>query len=151
MRPKQIHAYLNLAEVYKEQKQRKQAIAQLKEAIQRQPRLAALYHERGLLYQDGKNPELALQDFEKVIELFGTRDLTKTEVALLAEDHTRRGMILHERKQLASARQAYDVALKLRPDFPMALAARGTLSHEQGRHEEALRDFDAYLKKRPAM
>src|SRR5262249_31725263 len=120
----------------------------LDHAIRLQPGLAALYHQRGLIHRERKDADLALRDFDSAIRLFETRELSQGELALLAEDHTRRGMILHERKQFAAARQAYDTALKVRSDFTQALAARGTLFYEQGRYQEALRDFDAYLKKR---
>src|SRR5262249_22666100 len=128
MRPKQVHAYVNLAEVYMHQKKWDEAVAQLNQAIRLQPGFAVLLHERGLVHLKRKNAKLALDDFSSAIRLFEMRDdISRGEVALLAEDHTRRGMIWHEQKRLAAGGQAYDAALKLLPDFPLALAARGIL------------------------
>jgi serine/threonine protein kinase/tetratricopeptide (TPR) repeat protein len=147
LKPSQVQAYINLAEVYKERHQSDQAVAQLDRAIKLQPKLTTLYFRRGRLALELKDPSRALQDFDKVIRLLEPVAATPNERELLAETHAQRGRILHEQRRYDDAQEAYTAALKVLPDYPLALRSRGTLLYERQRYAEASRDFDAYLSK----
>jgi eukaryotic-like serine/threonine-protein kinase len=147
LRPDHFHAYHRLAQAYEEQKKYSEAITQLDRAIHREARLAILYHARGRLHLERQNPAKALPDFETAIRLAEAGSAAPFERGVLAEDHAQRGRILHQRGRVDEALAAYREALRIAPDYELALRSRGTLLYEQKRYQEAIKDFDAYLKK----
>jgi serine/threonine protein kinase/tetratricopeptide (TPR) repeat protein len=139
LRPREFQAYANLARVYQEQQNLDEAIAQMTAAIDRQPGMAALYRERGRIHLELKNLAAALADFDAAVQhgVLGSREL--------ANDHVWRGRVLHVLNREKDALQEYAIALSIDKDCTEARYWRGALFQEQGRHDSAIKDFDAYL------
>src|SRR5262249_16765918 len=65
---------------------------------------------------------------------------------LLAEVHVERGAALYQAGLQEEARQAYDAALKIVPNFAPALRLRGLVLLDLHRYGEAIHDLDSCLK-----
>ena len=83
----------------------------------------------------------ALQDVQETIQL------EPPGSKLLAADHTERGRILHAQKKYEAAVKAYDLALRIDPDYAAAHHDRGGALMESAQYAEAIRAFDNYLRK----
>jgi tetratricopeptide (TPR) repeat protein len=146
IKPNQYQAFANLAEVYQQQQEFDKAVKQLDSAIAaaaelvksgqlERPALRLLYHNRAWLHLDRKQPETALKDFKKAIE-----------VDAHAEDHAACGRILHSLQRYTEAISAYEAALQANSGHADAhLGLAWTLLKLEG-YKEALYSFDDYLK-----
>jgi eukaryotic-like serine/threonine-protein kinase len=146
LRPTEAATFVNLAQVYRDQKDFPQATAQLDEALRLQPHSAGLYRtrayfriERQDLRQDLPG---ALRDFEEAIRLEPPGSKQR-----LAEDHTERGLILVDLERPGEALQAYDRALAIYPEHASAHRFRGGVLLKLKRYAEAAHAFDEYMKR----
>jgi len=152
LKPKQVQAYVVLAEAHARQGDAPAALAAINKAVDLDPRQPHLYRLRAKLHDRAKNPDAALADYisASALEPAGTR------TSALANDHLERGSLLLRQFKFAEAIGAFDAALKVRPELLRARLLRSTalarLADRQpdpGKklktYEAALEDLDAYM------
>ena len=75
-----------------------------------------------------------------------------TELSIMSEDAAdwyRKGINLYKLGCLAEALDAYDEALKLKPDYIDAWYKKGVVLGKLERHEEAIRTYEEVIKLKP--
>ncbi len=141
----------------------------LKKAIAEQPSVGSLRTQMAMLYLAEGNEALAIQELEQAIELGEAPVREKSLLALtylrqkdfdkalstakeLAADHPKSvysqnlmGVILGARGEIAQARAAFTVALKLEPEFTPASLNLARLDVLSGRLNEARERLDGIL------
>jgi tetratricopeptide (TPR) repeat protein len=124
------------------------AVDQINKAIARATSLEvkALYRMRTQLYMDLHDPDAALRDLNKAIEVEGKRN----DSIDFAEDQFERGRILHLVERYGEAVTAYDEALRARPDYSEIHRYRGKALLELHNYREAVNSFNQYLARSPA-
>src|SRR5262249_51634371 len=95
------------------------ALAQLNKAIELQPKLGLLYHQRARLYHECGKPEQALQDCQSAIACCQTPLLTPSEKLVLADAYALRGVILLSlgKESGVETLQPLQDALEFQPDL----------------------------------
>jgi tetratricopeptide (TPR) repeat protein len=84
--------------------------------------LAAAYNNRGNAYDDSNQPDLAIKDYERAMEL-APEDATA---------YFNRGVTYYNKGDNSRAMPDFDEAIRLRPDYAKALTARGELKVSLG-------------------
>lgn len=97
------------------------------------------FNNRGLIYDDKEQYDLAIQDFDKAIEL-------KPDYA---EAFHNRGLTYYDKGQYERAIQDYDKAIQLKPDFALPFNARGNAYVDKGQYDLAIQDYDKAIQLRP--
>src|SRR5262249_9585074 len=137
-------AFLNLAQVYRQQDQSDKAIEQFNRAIHLRPDWAPLYRARAAANLDRKESTpapraRALADLEQAIRL------EPPNSPILALDHTSRARLLHQEARDEDALAACAAALKINPDYLDALRLRVELHRKQKHYAEVIRCCDELL------
>jgi tetratricopeptide (TPR) repeat protein len=116
-------------------KESEEALEGLREKAKHLPSLSEPFSEdqKRLLDEYGKKIEF--------LEAFG--------VPLESEDYFNRGVDLYQRDKYELALEAFDKAIKLKPDFAKAWSNRGLALGELGRYEEALKAFVKAIELKP--
>ncbi|MEZ5890465.1 MAG: caspase family protein [Xanthobacteraceae bacterium] len=117
------------------------AIAELNEAIGRNPRDRDLYYKRGQAFAERGKFALATEDFSQAIKL-DPND---------AEAFNNRCFVRAVTGELDAALPDCNEALKLRPGFIDALDSRGLTHLKLGQFDRAIADYDAALRLNPKM
>jgi serine/threonine protein kinase/Tfp pilus assembly protein PilF len=143
LRPEPWQARLSLAQVYRSQKNWKDAREQVRLAMSESPGLAVLYRERARLASDMNDPVAATDDYRKAIEC------ETTSPANRAEDHIEIAKIHQRAQKTEDALKEYDAALQEQPGKQQALRGRAESLLELKRYPEAAPAFDQYLKVGP--
>ncbi|NJO65328.1 MAG: tetratricopeptide repeat protein [Richelia sp. RM2_1_2] len=144
----------------------------INKAIEIAPR-AAFYFNRSLLYYEQKKWELALDDYNKAIQInsndakiYNNRGVLydkqeKWELALadynktiqinpnLAQAYYNRGNIYSEQRKWKLALADYNKAIQINPNYANAYNNRGNLYYEQKKWELALSDFKKTIQINP--
>jgi len=145
------------------------AHAEDEETLNRQ----SAYLDKGLLYEEEKNPRKAIAEYEKVIKIdprtivsavayhnLGTiyTDMGDLSQAMdsftkaieinpeLAEPYAGRAYIYAEQGLFAEAIGDYTMTIKLEPEHLSAYRSRGVAFYNMGNNEEAIADIDRALK-----
>jgi tetratricopeptide (TPR) repeat protein len=139
-KPNAYQAYVNLAQAYRRLDKLDLALAQLRRAIQLEPRLAHLYRLRARLHLERNEPALALNDFDRAIE----RENTNSPYQV--DDHVERGRLLLSRGKHAEALSSFDTALALQKDHSLGQRLRAETLFRLGRFAEVIEAFDRYLE-----
>jgi serine/threonine protein kinase/Tfp pilus assembly protein PilF len=139
LKPDHYQAYLNLAQVYRQQKDWDTAAKQLQQALEKAPQLATLYRTSAQLAMDRDDTAAALVDFRKAIQL----ETASAEAR--ANDYVEIGRLLQRARKYDEALTEYDAALQERSDQQAALRGRGETLLELKRHKEAVQAFDRCL------
>ena len=108
-----------------------QAMADLDKVLESNPRLAAAYYLRGILYQRKNEHIRAISDFDKAIELNPR----------FAEAYNNRGIVYESESQYDRALSDYSEAIKLNPRFASAYANRATIMRKLGNMKMACWDW----------
>jgi tetratricopeptide (TPR) repeat protein len=101
----------------------KLAIADFSEAIGRDPSLIVAYFGRATAYEATGQGELATADLDKAIQL---------DPKMVAALYMQRGYALRSAHQYAEAIVAFDKAIDLNPNWPLACFGRGASYEEKG-------------------
>ncbi len=139
-----LEAYAALALVYQQQDKLDQAIEQYSRAVATAPDSPALYRGRAdveLARKDSTKSQRAraLADLEHAIRLENPAN------PVLARDHTRRGRLLAVEHRESEALAAWDLALKVAPDYDDAQRLRLDLLHKLKRYDDVIRCCDALI------
>jgi tetratricopeptide (TPR) repeat protein len=108
-----------------------QAMADLDKVLESNPRLAAAYYLRGILYQRKNEHIRAISNFDKAIELNPR----------FAEAYNNRGIVYESESQYDRALSDYSEAIKLNPRFASAYANRATIMRKLGNMKMACWDW----------
>jgi tetratricopeptide (TPR) repeat protein/tRNA A-37 threonylcarbamoyl transferase component Bud32 len=129
VKPKQVQAYLLLAEVHALQGNLDRAFAELKTALELDPRQPELYRTRARLHERGRGYAAALADYDAALKL------ESPGAGTIANDQVERGSLLLRSRDYAQAVGAFDIALKARPDLQRARSLRGVALYWLARQE----------------
>jgi serine/threonine protein kinase/Tfp pilus assembly protein PilF len=143
LRPDAVQAYLNLAEAHRVRGNYEEALGIVQRALEIAPHSARPYRARAKIHQEYGDCSSALEDLESATE----RAIPGSH--LCAALHAQRGRLLHQQARLEEALEAYDRALRERPDYFDALRLRALALVDLGRDKEALPWFDKYLVEGP--
>jgi tetratricopeptide (TPR) repeat protein len=144
LRPQQYQGYVNLAQALLQDKKLDEAVRQLDQAIECEPRLASLHATRARVHVLRQDDAAALADLATALAQGSTRP-----AAAVADDHLERGRILHRRKDYKGALKEYDAAVALQPRHVKAHRLRAEALLELDSASEALQSLDACLKYGP--
>jgi import receptor subunit TOM70 len=123
----------------------------VKDAAESAANRAAALVKRGRWYAYGREYELATQDFEEAYSL--VESSTDVQNAMDKADHARllewTGMVRHWHYDLDSAMDCYKKCAALEPKNPLLLVKMAGVQMDAGKHDEALKFFDAALEITP--
>ena len=109
------------------------------DAIQKYQTIPLAYYNRGLAYMNAGQLDLALNDYNKAIEL----------KPKYTEAYVNRGNILRDNGRQDEALNDYNKAIEINPIFSIAYFNRGILFMNQNRVNEALSDYNKTIEIRP--
>ena len=143
LKPILAAAYMNLANLHLERdKDYAKALAALDQAIAvKTPDLPKLYRDRSRINRLRKNYEAALADTQAALKHDDDSDRSVRHDA-----EVRQAQSLLSLKRYSEAIAACDRAVKLNPEVPLTYQVRAAAYAEQGKYDEAARDYDNYLK-----
>jgi Tfp pilus assembly protein PilF len=105
-------------------------------AIEKDPNYALAYNNRGNVYFDRKEFELALRDYNKAIAL-------KNDYAIAYNNRARLYLM---KKEYDKALIDLDITIKLRPDYYYAYDIRGMVYYERIDDDQAIINFDKAIE-----
>jgi tetratricopeptide (TPR) repeat protein len=143
LKEKQYQAYVNLALAREEEGRFDEALARLDEALALEPGQAAIYRARARLGRKRHDPAAALEDLRQAI---AHEAPDAGGLALAAEDHRERALLLAGLGRYPDVVRECDEAVQLRPDFAAAYRLRAEALCEMGRFAEGVASYDRYLE-----
>ncbi len=137
--PDAVEPLTAIVKIYLAQRQTKEAIAVLDDAIKRSPQNVVAQNLRGeLLLLEGHAAE-AEAIFANIIE----------QHANIPSVYRNLGSARLARKDIAGAQTAYESGLKQMPDNEMLLYSMAALDERQGQHERAISHYENFIKRKP--
>ncbi|MDJ0672705.1 MAG: tetratricopeptide repeat-containing serine protease family protein, partial [Microcystis sp. M53598_WE2] len=124
--------------VLSELKRYDEGLAAITQAIDLAPR-AAWYVNRGILYRRQQKYELALDDYNKAIELNPNH----------ANAYNNRGNLYYDLQKYDLALADYDKAIEINPNFAILYSNRGGVYYNQQKYELALSDYNQAIDINP--
>jgi tetratricopeptide (TPR) repeat protein len=112
-------------------------VAELNQALEKNPRHYWSWFQRGLCYQEQGEHSLALADFSACIVLWPE----------FAWGHFNRGRVLHKMGRNEDARRDYSSALQRDPTLVNGYLNRGLVHLDLSQHKAALADFNAAARR----
>lgn len=112
------------------------AIEYLTEAIRMNPKFVMAYNNRGTLYCNQKQFQLAISDYDEAIRL-------KPDCA---EAYYGRGFANAKQNHYLSAIRDFDEAIRLKPDFMKAYYERSMAHYKTKYYLQALKDLDEVIR-----
>ena len=164
----------NLAsELQEKQYWYEKALAHYNETLKLEPDCVEAYHNRGAIYRDIGEFDLAIQDFNIAIDLepgyanaYNNRGMTygkngKHDSAIQdfniaidlepesADAYNNRGLTYKEIGEVDMALADYNKAIELDPGFPEAYNNRGVIYDERGEFANAIKDYSKAIELKP--
>ncbi len=136
--PNNPNHYNEKSSVLSRLKRYDEGLAAITQAIELAPR-AVWYGNRGNLYRDQQKYKLALDDYNKAIELNPNH----------AGAYYNRGLLYSDQKKYDLALSDYDKAIEINPNYAEAYVNRGVLYRLQEKYELALADYDKAIELNP--
>ncbi len=126
----------------------KVAIDHFTQAINTNPSEAGAYRFRGEAYHRIGNLDLAIQDYNKAIELDSDNSSSTSTLAakVLAADYSVRGGAYADKGDFDRAIKDFDKAIELNPNLDIAYNNRGLVYMRKENYEEAIDDFNRALQ-----
>ncbi len=157
LKPELAEAHNNLGIVRKEQNDLETAVACFERALQLKPEFAAAHNNLGTVYLEQKQWNAAVACYTRALQLQpdyadARRNLhvVERQISLeAAEAHYNLGVAWKEQGRLDKARDCYESALALKPDFVEALGNLGIVWKELGRVDDAINCYQRALEIRP--
>lgn len=116
-----------------------EAIAEYSKAIELDPKLAAAFNNRGIIYDDLEQYQKAIDDYNKAIELDPN----------YAVAYNNRGTIYDKLKQRQRALEDYDKAIELDPNYKTAYYNRGITYDDLEQPQKAIENFSKAIELDP--
>lgn len=129
--PDFAEAYLNRGVAEHILGQSPAALADLEKALDLDPNLVRAYNERGQMYLEKANPQKAIQEFDRSLQVQATLD-----------GYYQRGQAYEILGEHQKAIADYDAAIREFPDAPYVYRARATSRRNLGDREAATADVD---------
>lgn len=123
---------LEQGDIYRDQGQWDEAIAEYSEAIELDPDYAQAYNNRGWIYRTKTEYDNAIADFNKAIELDPSNHTT----------HTNLGSVYHSIGKYDKAIAEHNKAIELEPGFAAAYFNRGNEYLAKEDLDKAITDYD---------
>src|SRR5262249_5274999 len=139
----EYQAHANLAQVYRELKEPRSALAELDRAIAARPGDGGLYYTRAEVRLGQGDRVGARRDFEQAVTCGKPQDRQRW----LASAHVELGYLKHQAGQYDAALADYDRALQVVLDYAPAHRQRAETLLALGHQREAGEALDAYLKR----
>ncbi|MFN6297141.1 MAG: tetratricopeptide repeat protein [Microcystis sp.] len=133
--PNNPNSYNEKSSVLSRLKRYDEELAAITQAINLAPR-AAWYYNRGILYYNQQKYKLALDDYNKAIELNPNYALA----------YYNRGNLYRRQQKYKLALDDYNQAIKINPNDAEAYNNRGNLYYDQQKYELALADYNQAIK-----
>ncbi|HEY9692989.1 MAG TPA: tetratricopeptide repeat protein [Oculatellaceae cyanobacterium] len=124
--------YINLGNIYYDQKQWNQAIDNYNKAMTINPQSAFAYINRGNAYANNQQPDQAIDDFNSAIKINNR----------LALAYNNRGNVYAIKQQWNQAIKDYDNAIQYNSQYAEAYSNRGTVYYNQKQLDRAIKDYD---------
>lgn len=132
-------AHANIGNSHRRQRTWEAAIGEYTAAIELNPKLAALYFNRGVAKYGGGDAKAAIADFSEAIRLDPTDP----------QPFVNRAIMQFEADAFAPALADMDAALRLAPKMTMLYTYRGKIHLAAGNADKAIADFRQVLKLDP--
>lgn len=133
-------AHANIGNSHRRQQEWDAAIGEYTQAIELNPKLAALYFNRGVAKYGKGDPKAAIADFGEAIRL-DPKD---------PQGYVNRAIMQFEGEVYAPAIADMDAAIRLAPKMTMLYTYRGKIHLAAGNADKAIADFKQVLKMDPA-
>lgn len=141
LRPAAYQAHLSLAKALERQGKGDEARAALDTAVALERQLPIAYRERARFF-------LERRDFASAeADLISAIDHEPAATPQKADDLTRLGELYFRQGRLQDSIARFDAAITSEPGYAPAYLWRAATLVEANRHQEALKSFDAYLKR----
>jgi len=175
MDPNYAHFFLlNRSNTYIALKESTKSLEDLNRAIELHPEYAKAYSNRGLLFDDLQQFEMAFADFDRAIELDPSepsfysnrgntyKDIKQFEKALADFNHaielnpydatiyTNRGLTYVDLQQFERALADFSQSIETDPYYAKAYASRGMVFDELRQFDRALADFNRAIERNPS-
>lgn len=135
-----VVAYANIGLAHRRRNEFAKAAEQFTKAIELNPKMSALYFNRGVMRYALDDMDAAVADFSEAIRL-DPKDL---------QPYVNRAIVQFEGNHYAPAIADMDAAIKLAPSTAMLFTYRGKIHLAAGNAEKAAADFKQVLKLDPA-
>ncbi|MDT3675487.1 tetratricopeptide repeat-containing serine protease family protein [Microcystis wesenbergii] len=136
--PNNPNHYNEKSSVLSRLKRYDEGLAAINQAINLAPR-AAWYSNRGVLYQDQQKYKLALDDYNKAIELNPNH----------ANAYVNRGILYYNQQKYELALSDFSKAIDINPNDAEAYSNRGGVYYNQQKYELALSDINKAIDINP--
>ena len=134
-------------DVFAAKKEYATAVAEYTKAIQINKNFAEAYFKRGLAYDRLAQPDSAIADFTKVIELAAKDEQAARNAA---GAYANRCMVYSEKRDYVRAVADCNEALKLKPDFGIAYLYRADSNLSLGKNFQAILDYSKAIDIAPS-
>lgn len=156
-----------------EEKQYETAIKEYREAIKKDPKIAAAYNNIGIIYGDSKHYDEAIAELQKAIEMDPSyakayynlgnvyREMQQDDKAIenykkaiefnpdYVKAYNNIGIVYVKKGQLEKAAENYTRAIELDPDYEFAYVNRGELYVKMDQPEKAIKEFTRAIELAP--
>ncbi len=143
--PRQVNAYVTLAQVNRREHKLDQALENLAHAIVLNPESAALYRMRARWRLENSEVTRAVRE-AALVDLREAIRLAAAGSGELADDHAEMGRVLLLDKHFQQAVDACDASLRINPDNAQVHRFKVVALLELKRFQEAAESCDLYLK-----
>lgn len=143
--PKSGLGYLNLGKYYRQQNKYNEALEIYNNGILNNPGYYLLYYNRGKIFFDQDQIDMAITDYSKCLEIAPRTNYENIYSKALAS----RGAAYGKKQDYINAILDLSNSLEMNPRDLGVLSNRGVINFRIKEYENAIKDFSKYTKRRP--